>query len=68
MSSDLEDSPRATRPLLHGIQEVDEEDESLVVPIQDCSSINNPRVEIVGGSHLRLQNAPEDKYNFCYIV
>lgn len=62
---DGEDSPRACKPLLSPIQDVDDEDEEedqLVV-----HSINNPSVDIVGSS-LRLQNAPEDRFNINYIV
>lgn len=65
MSSDLDESPKANRPLLPRVDEITEED----VEEQQLAvhSINDPRVAIIG-SNLRLQNAPEDRYSFCYLV
>uniref|UniRef100_A0A336MAB6 CSON012193 protein n=1 Tax=Culicoides sonorensis TaxID=179676 RepID=A0A336MAB6_CULSO len=58
-----EDSPRANKPLLGKCITTDDESDTLVV-----HSINNPRVDVVGVSTTRLQNAPEDTFNFNYIV
>lgn len=60
-----EDSPRANKPLLGKYLTEDEERDSDTLVVH---SINNPRVDIIGVSTTRLQNAPEDSYNFNYIV
>lgn len=64
-----EESPRANKPLLHPnphsfLSTDDDEDNSDTLIVH---SINNPRVDIIG-SQQRLQNAPEDRFNFNYIV
>lgn len=63
---DGEDSPRANKPLLSPILDVDEEqdEDHLVV-----HSINHPAVGIISSpSTLRLQYAPEDRFSLNYIV
>lgn len=61
---DGEDSPRANKPLLSPILDLDEDDEEHLV----AHSINNPTIDIISASALRLQNAPEDRFNLNYIV
>lgn len=55
--------PREKKPLLSPIADEDEDEDQ-----QAVHSINSPAVDVVGASTLRLQNAPEDKYNLNYIV
>lgn len=64
-ASPEEDSPRANKPLLGKYLATDDEPDSDTLVVH---SINNPRVDIIGVSTTRLQNAPEDTYNFNYIV
>lgn len=63
---DNEDSPRANKPLLSPILDVDEDqdEEHMIV-----RSINHPSIEIIHSpSTLRLQYAPEDRFSLNYIV
>lgn len=59
-----EESP-THRPLLGRVDEIEEEEDS---PTMQRSSINCPRVEVVDSSQLRLQNAPDDRFSFNYLV